>query len=130
MTINPLIETPEYDGAIRDVLKKMSSTEPGTKEYAALVSQLTALNKVREIEGNLQLKEADAQNKQHESNLSCELKLADIHLKEKEFEKPDRVSKDTLAIIAANLTGIVLVLSYERMNVIASKAFGAVMKMR
>jgi|SRR5688500_4427747 hypothetical protein len=130
MTINTQIDTPEYDAAITRIFEKMTDTEPGTKEFAALVSQLAALTKVREIEGNLQLKEADAQNKQHESNLSCELKLADIHLKEKEFEKPDRVSKDTLAIIAANLAGIALVLSYERMNVIASKAFGAVMKLR
>jgi len=40
------------------------------------------------------------------------------------------VSKDTLAIVGANLAGIVLILGHERINVIASKALGFVMKLR
>lgn len=128
MTIE--LETPEIDAAITRVHEKLDDTDPGTKEYAALAAQLTTLTKIREIEINVLLKEIDAQNKQNESNLNCALKTVDIEQKEKDLEKIDKVSKDTLAIIAANLTGIVLVLSYERINVIASKAFGAVMKLR
>lgn len=43
---------------------------------------------------------------------------------------PDRISKDTLAIIAGNLSGILVILAYERAHVVASKALGFVMKTR
>lgn len=45
-----------------------------------------------------------------------------------ELRHKSRISKDTLATIAANLTGIIVILSHERANVIASKAFGLVKK--
>lgn len=38
-------------------------------------------------------------------------------------ERPERVSRDTLWMVGGNLVGIVLIVSYERMNVITSKAF-------
>lgn len=38
------------------------------------------------------------------------------------------ISKETWATIAANLTGIIVILGFERTNVIASKAFGLVKK--
>lgn len=40
------------------------------------------------------------------------------------------VSPDTIAMIVGNLAGIGLILSYERVNVIASKAVGFVLKLR
>lgn len=46
----------------------------------------------------------------------------------REEEKPDQVSKDTMAVISANLLGIVMILGHERVNVITSKAFGWVIK--
>ena len=42
----------------------------------------------------------------------------------------DGVSKDTVALISANLLGLVLVLNHEHVNVISSKAFGMIMKAR
>lgn len=48
----------------------------------------------------------------------------------KEIESRKRVSPDTLALIAGNLAGIVLIISYERAHVITSKALGFVMKAR
>ena len=42
----------------------------------------------------------------------------------------DRVSNDTIAIIAANLIGIMLVLNHERLDVISSKAMSMIMKSR
>lgn len=39
-----------------------------------------------------------------------------------------RVSPDTIAIVAANLAGIIIILGYEKANVIASKAFGTIVK--
>lgn len=40
------------------------------------------------------------------------------------------VSADTVAIIAGNLLGIALILGYEKVNVVTSKALGFVMKGR
>ena len=40
----------------------------------------------------------------------------------KECEKPQNVSMDTLMIVAGNLLGIAMILSYERTNVITTKA--------
>lgn len=55
--------------------------------------------------------------------------LVKLH-KMKEDEKPSSVSKDTMATIAANLLGIVIIISHERVNVITSKAFGLLLKPR
>ncbi len=41
-----------------------------------------------------------------------------------------RVSPDTLAAIAGNLLGIVMILGHERAHVVTSKALGFVMKLR
>lgn len=48
----------------------------------------------------------------------------------KEVHAPKRVSPDTLAIIAGNLIGIVLILGYERAGVVTSRAIGFVLKLR
>ena len=45
-------------------------------------------------------------------------------------EKRFDLKPDTVALIAANLLGIVLVLSYERLNVISTRAIGFVTKLR
>lgn len=47
-----------------------------------------------------------------------------------ELTSKRRVSPDTIALILANLAGIVLILGYERAGVIASKALGFVSKLR
>jgi hypothetical protein len=46
----------------------------------------------------------------------------------KDKEKPDRVSLDTVAVIGANLLGIMLIIRHEHVNVITSRAMGLVMK--
>lgn len=43
-------------------------------------------------------------------------------------EKPERVSRDTMAVIAANLIGILIVVAYEQKHVMTSKAFGNILK--
>ena len=43
---------------------------------------------------------------------------------------PKRVSPDTLALILGNIVGIVLILGYERANVLTSKALGFVLRLR
>lgn len=43
---------------------------------------------------------------------------------------PDRVSADVLATIGGNLAGILLILHFEKINVVTSKAMSFVMKAR
>lgn len=50
--------------------------------------------------------------------------------KMKADEKPYTVSPDTLALIAANLIGIVMILKHERADIITSKAMSFVTKPR
>jgi hypothetical protein len=57
--------------------------------------------------------------------------LADQLYKLKETSVPNkRVSPDTLATIAANLAGILIVIGYERAHIITSKAFSSVLRIR
>lgn len=49
-------------------------------------------------------------------------------LKEKPSER--RVSPDTMATVAANLLGIAVIVGYERMNIMTSKAVNFLMKLR
>lgn len=48
----------------------------------------------------------------------------------KDYHSPKRVSPDVLVTAGANLAGIVLILQYERVHVVASKALGFVMKLK
>lgn len=48
--------------------------------------------------------------------------------KMKAEEKPDRVSKDTMAIVVANILGILIIVRHEHLNVITSRAMNMVMK--
>lgn len=44
--------------------------------------------------------------------------------------KNDKISKDALVTVAANLFGILMIVGYERANVVTSKAMGFVQKLR
>jgi hypothetical protein len=50
--------------------------------------------------------------------------------KARETIHPKRVSPDTLVLVAGNLAGIVLILGYEKANVLTSRALNFVMKLR
>lgn len=54
----------------------------------------------------------------------------DVLYKLKEVDSKKRVSADTLAIIGANLLGIVMIVGHERANVVTSKALGLLSKLR
>lgn len=51
-----------------------------------------------------------------------------VKLNKMKNENSTSVSKDTLAIIGANLTGIVMILKHEQVHVIATKAMSLVLK--
>lgn len=46
----------------------------------------------------------------------------------KAMPRQNRVSADTVATIAANLAGIALIINYERLHIITTKAFGLIAK--
>jgi hypothetical protein len=50
--------------------------------------------------------------------------------KTKANEQVRRVSPDTIAVVAGNLLGIVLILGYEKADIITSKALGFVLRGR
>lgn len=89
------------DGALT-VLQGLPET---SDEYEKVVDQLAKLMKIKS-------------------------QIVETHLKVSENEKPDRISKDTLAVIGANLVGIAMIIGYERANIIASKALGFIMRSR
>lgn len=60
----------------------------------------------------------------YDTALDQVIKLNEIKAK----QAPDRISKDTLALIAANLTGILLIITHEHTHVIATKAMQHVLK--
>lgn len=51
-------------------------------------------------------------------------------LKSRSYGNRKEVSPDTVAMIVANLAGIALILSFERLNVISTKALGFVSKLK
>lgn len=50
--------------------------------------------------------------------------------KYRDLTKKTRISPDTLAVVAGNLLGIMLILNHEKMNVITSKALAFVLRGR
>ena len=81
----------------------------------------------KEIEDTLTLMASikDKTCDEYEQLLSTLKQLYDLNQKGK-----DHISKDSMLIVAGNLTGILLILCYEQKDVITSKALGFVMKGR
>lgn len=52
----------------------------------------------------------------------------DTLYKLKALDKPERVSRDTLAIVAGNFAGVLLIVGFERANVLTSKALSTLLK--
>jgi hypothetical protein len=52
-------------------------------------------------------------------------RLETLH-KMRQDEKPDQLSSDTLALVTANLIGILLIIRHEHVNVISSKAMSMI----
>lgn len=74
----------------------------------------------------LEMKEISADTKEYSDLLD---KLERLH-KLKKGNRTERVSPDAKATIVANLLGIALILHYEQINVVSSKALGFIMKLK
>jgi len=73
-----------------------------------------------------EMKNHQVDSKEYQAILGNVTKLYEMKGKETSFF----VSKDTLATIAGNLLGILMIIVYESENVIKSKALGFVIKAR
>lgn len=81
----------------------------------------------KEIEAVLlDMKDMDINSDEYEVALNHLTILHEIKSKEKKWN----VSPDTMAIVAGNLLGIILILKHEELNVITSKAMNFVIKGR
>lgn len=99
-------------------------------EEKLLQSARAIVNKETETEKTLKLRDIELALKKMEIDSSAELKAAETEAKKAETQDRRRVSSDTLALIAANVAGIIMIIGYERVNVIASKALGFVGKVK
>lgn len=120
----------ELNSVIDQLIDKLTEEEAGTKEFTALVDQLTKLYKLKEIDTNLQLKELESEDKQRTNEVQSELTELEIENKKREMKIPFGIKPETLALIAANLAGIALILGHERLNVVTTKAIGFVKQLK
>ena len=84
-------------------------------------------NLEKEIDNVLErMSELDPDSKEYSAMVSN----LEQHFRAKSKEKDRKISPDTLAVIAGNLLGIGLILTYEKANVITTKALGFIIKGR
>lgn len=69
-----------------------------------------------------QMSVADATSKEYAYMADQLVKLYSLR------ETPKRISKDTLAIVGGNLLGILIVVGYERMNAMTSRAMNLLLR--
>lgn len=120
----------ELPDAIEKLFEDLKNHESHSDEYAQIMDQIVKLTKVRKEIADMSLHMFEATGKQDEMFTSLNLKSRELDLKYMEAKKPDRVSMDTWAMIGANLAGILVIVGYERFNIIASKALGFLRQVR
>lgn len=87
----------------------------------------TQLRLESEINGLLaSLKTMKPDNPSYPKTLKAIKKLKEL----RDEESPTRVSPDTLAIVLGNLAGVLLIVTYEKHNIVTSKALTFVQKLR
>lgn len=67
----------------------------------------------------------DVDTPEYNETLEVIERLHKLHSHEKEGRK---VSPDTLLLVLGNLAGILLILNYERLQIVTSKSFGLLIK--
>ena len=139
------------DEVIDNHLTQMVGIDAHSAEYIQLAKDLSLLYKIKNEEKLFEFKESDQNLKveehlfrKEEINLKRErdevdiqlkqqefaLKERELYLKEKEIDRKGKVSGDTMMLVAGNLTGLLLILNYERLNVITTKAMSLLIKAR
>lgn len=65
-----------------------------------------------------------------EEYANCAAALKTLYEAKATLPKPNVLSADTAATVAANLIGIIMIIGHERANVITTKALGFIIKPR
>jgi len=78
----------------------------------------------------IELKRDELESRKFDSDKNLELKDNELTLRREEFESSRKISPETWATIGGNLIGIALIIGYERVNVLTSKAVNFVTKLR
>jgi len=133
--------------AIDDLLEKINDASD-IEEQTKMVELLTKLYKLKEIDLKLTLQDAELHHKEktahaeqllkeeeirmkkQEQAVDSELKELDIETRKREMKIPFGIKPETVVLVTANLIGIALVLNHEKLNVMTSKAFGLVTKLK
>jgi hypothetical protein len=74
----------------------------------------------------VQMSTISADNKEYSAMCDQLVKLYEL----KKIDLPQQVSPDTLVIVAGNLLGILLIVNYEKMEIMTSKALSLVLRLR
>lgn len=141
MNTDIVLDAEKLETAIDRLLAAMHAVDCDSDEYRKMADQLVKLYKAKETHVNLVLKEIETAQRRDDSVTANEVKEAEADVnrrakeleivqREKQAERPWLPSTDTLAIIGANLLGIVVIIGHERAHVITTKAFGLLSKMR
>lgn len=144
-------ETTPLKEVIDNHQTQMVGVDAYSSEYIQMMKDLSVLYKLQSEEQvseqkqkefdlkvkEFQLKEEELEFKrEHERNESSykakdyTLKEAEILMKQADLERRGKISPDTLIMIAGNLTGILLILNFEKVGVVTSKAMGLLIKLR
>lgn len=144
-------ETTSLEEVIDNHQTQMVGVDAYSSEYIQMMKDLSVLYKLRSEERvseqkqkefdlkvkEFQLKEEELEFKrEHERNESSykakdyTLKEAEILMKQADLERRGKISPDTVIMVAGNLAGILLILNFEKVGVITSKAMGLLIKLR
>lgn len=94
------------------------------------VKERDSETKLREVNSRIQQQMNEHDLRKRELDDKLQQIEVEVESKKDEIARRKRVSPETLALIAANLTGIIVIIGYERANVIASKALGFVNRLK
>jgi hypothetical protein len=150
----PEDQSSELDELITKLIEAMEGHDGHSKEFASMTDNLKTLMEARKIyverikvlaeAGKLEIENnkliAETKKLEGESlKLAAEtLKLeeetvrlsAEVRKIDDEIASRRSVSRDTMALIAGNVAGIVMILSFEKANVLTSKALQQIIKIR
>lgn len=117
------------DAAISKLFEKLGTLEGDSKEYSTTAENIVKLVELK----NQALKTA---NESIRIDSDCDINEAKVRLEndkfaaEQEKSRSWKPSPDAIIGSVASIAGIVLVLNYEKLNVITSKAFGFIGKLK
>ena len=144
-------ETTSLEEVIDNHQTQMVGVDAYSSEYIQMMKDLSVLYKLQSEEQvseqkqkefdlkvkEFQLKEEELEFKrEHERNESYykakdyTLKEEEILIKQADLERRGKISPDTVIMIAGNLAGILLILNFEKVGVVTSKAMGLLIKLR